>query len=162
MFLTHLYYGLKFRVLLAVDWLFPKPAGLDYRKPAPAKRLGAFTARGLFRFEVEPGRPVHVDPMDVVRRLKLHGNGDQWAESISALQGAEVMLASGDAKAKALAVERRTEAIMDLAALAKKVFGLPPLADDGAGWTDSEAFVLFTDYLEGAAAEAQAVLPLPN
>lgn len=137
-----------------------KVAGLFKKKPAVVG-FGYFNKRAVWVVDGPDGIKRSYDPYDVDRKIRSYGNGDGWVESITILK------ASADAEAipelRDQAVAARKAAFDDIAALSRKVFGLTKLSDDGkSGWTDGEAFAVFSEYLISIMQIGDEFLPLPK
>jgi hypothetical protein len=126
-------------------------------------RYGTIDARGLFHYRRPGGPPGVIDTFEADRKLRKFGEGEKWAEAVTILRTATLAEKSSNPKMAEEGSRQKRAAFDELASLARKVFDLQRAEEDAArGWTDSEAFVLFIDYLYAISEVQSEFLPLPK
>lgn len=131
-------------------------------KEVPEARYGSIDDRGVFRFRRPSGSKFSIDVFDADRRLREHGQGEAWAEHIKIMDVANAAMQSPSPAFKATAQAQLRTAFSELSSLSRKVFGLSKDVDGPDGWTDTEAFALFIDFIRSLNEIRSEFLPLPS
>lgn len=123
-----------------------------FRRP---ERLAVFMVKGRH------GLPIaHYDPAEIRRRLQE--SDPHWLDKIRQVADLRKPLPDGtDPEIVRKRLEAGDESARELAALVSTVFGLPPLAGDGAGWTEAERVGVLAEYLAYCQRLRETYLPLP-
>jgi hypothetical protein len=141
------------KILSKVKSIFVKP------KPI-AVGFGYFDNRAIWHINCPDGSHKSFDPYEIDRRVRKFGNGDQWAEAITILKSS--IDAEKIPALKETALRSRKAAFDDVSKLSREVFDLKELGEGNSGWTDGEAFAVFSEYLISVSQIGDEFLPLPK
>lgn len=125
---------------------------LSLFRPTPAH------VRGLFAYHDGHTRRL-ADPLELDGLFKKYG-GDDWPDWLAVLHAVDRVPTSGNLAAQAAA--QRDEAVRELVKLARKVFGLNEVTNDGRGLSGGECLGVLARYLAFLADLKERYFPLPN
>src|SRR5262245_40431229 len=104
---------------------------------------------------------VCADPLVIVRNLEDVG-GPNWTEVVEAAGQKTLKFDVQPKGAESLTRKRRDGALLAVADMARRAFGLIPLREDGKGLTEAEQVNVLTAYLSFVGGMAEAARPFPS